>query len=80
MLALEEIRGSYVWALDSLEEVFEIKWKVYPITLQKTRILARLNNWEYVIWEKNIDIPKYDDSLRVEDIYVLKESYAKALS
>ena len=81
MFASENITKDYWKALNELEQLFEIKnGKVYPATEEKTRLLAILENGEFVIWETNIDIPKHDSNLKIEWFFVIKEEYAKILS
>jgi 2-phospho-L-lactate transferase/gluconeogenesis factor (CofD/UPF0052 family) len=81
MKASEDITWwDYIKAIRELENIFEIKkWHVWPSTLEKTRLVAKLENWNYVIWETNIDIPKHDPKLKIVDFWVIKEKYAKIL-
>lgn len=80
MMAMEDIAGSYPKAINFLEELFEVHGKVYPISLEKIRLLAKLSNNKYIVWETNIDIPKHDGNLQVKEMFVLKEAYAKAIA
>ncbi len=80
MKASEDIAGDYIQALRELEKVLGIeKWKVFPITLEKTRLVAKLEDGSYIIWETNIDIPKYNTNLKIENFWVIKEEYAQVL-
>ena len=80
MFAAENIEKDYWKALNELENLFEIKkWKVYPATFEKTRLLAQLENGEYIIWETNIDIPKHDGNIKISSFSVIKQDYAKIL-
>ncbi len=80
MMAAEDIEWSYGKALDELEELLWIKkGKVYPATFERTRLIALLENWEYIIWETNIDIPKHNWNERILNFWVVKEEYAKIL-
>jgi len=81
MFAAEKITNDYWKALSELEHLFNIKkWKVYPSTFETTRLLAQLEDNEYIIWETNIDIPKHDGNIKINDIWVIKEKYAKILN
>jgi len=81
MFASEKITKDYGKALNELEQLFEIKnGKVYPATEEKTRLLAILESWEFVVWETNIDIPKHNSNLKIKDFFVIKEEYAKILN
>jgi len=80
MFASEKIENDYWKALNELENLFEIKkWKVYPATFDKTRLLAQLENGEYIIWETNIDIPKHDWNIKISSLSVIKQDYAEIL-
>lgn len=80
MLALEELSDNYWKAIDYLEEIFNIKWKIYPVSFEKTRLLAKLEDWQFILWETNIDIPKHDWNIKIDRLYVIKEEYAKVVS
>lgn len=79
MLALEDIAWDYWKSIDILEELFEVKWKVYPVTFEKTKLLAKLEDWSFVLWESNLDFPKHNWNLKIEQLFVLKEDYGKIL-
>lgn len=80
MMAAEDIEWDYWKALDELEEMLWItKWKVFPATLEKTRLVAKLETGEYIIWETNIDIPKHSWNEKIVDLFVVKEEYAHIL-
>ena len=80
MFASEKIENDYWKALNELENLFEIKkWKVYPATLEKTKLLAELENGEYIVWETNIDVPKHDGNMKISSLSVIKQEYANIL-
>jgi len=80
MYAAENIKKDYGKAINELENLFEIKkWKVYPATEEKTRLLAQLEDGEYIIWETNIDVPKHNWNLKISTFSVIKEEYAHIL-
>ncbi len=80
MMAAEDIEQDYWKALNKLEEMLWItKWKVFPATLEKTRLIALLDSGEYIIWEKNIDIPKHAWVEKIIKLRVVKEEYANIL-
>ncbi len=79
MLAASEIEWDFGKAINKLEELFDVKGKIYPATFEKTRIIAKLENNEIIIWETNIDVPKHDGNLRIKDFLVVKEEYARIL-
>ena len=80
MFASEKIEKDYWKALNELENIFEIKkGKVYPATFEKTKLLAQLEDGEYIIWETNIDIPKHDGNKKISSLSVIKQEYAQIL-
>ena len=80
MMAAEQIEWDYGKALDEIEEMLWIsKWKVFPATFEKTRLIANLENWDYIIWETNIDVPKHNWNEKITNFRVVKEEYAKIL-
>ncbi|MEF2176082.1 MAG: 2-phospho-L-lactate transferase CofD family protein [Candidatus Absconditabacteria bacterium] len=79
MLALEDIAGDYGKSIDILEELFEVKGKVYPVTFEKTKLLAKLEDGSFVLGESNLDFPKHNGNLKIEQLFVLKEDYGKIL-
>ncbi len=79
MMALEQMNNDFGKSIDSIEELFDIKWKVYPATFEKTRLVAQLENLEWIIWETNIDIPKHDPNLQIKKLHVVKEEYIPVL-
>ena len=80
MVAAEDIVGEYGKAINFLEELLDIKkGKVYPATFDKTRLVAKLETGEYIVWETNIDIPKHSWNELIKDLWVVKEEYAQIL-
>ena len=81
MFASEKIEKDYWKAINKLENLFEIKkWKVYPATEENTRLLAQLEDGQYIIWETNIDIPKHNWNLKISSFSVIKQEYAEILN
>ncbi|UFX83020.1 gluconeogenesis factor YvcK family protein [Candidatus Absconditicoccus praedator] len=79
MMALHDITHDFGKSINLLEELFDVKGKVYPTTFERVRILAQLENLDYVIGETNIDIPKHDPQLQIKDLFVLKDDYINAI-
>lgn len=57
-------------AVEAAGEILNIKGKVIPVTLDKGRLNAKLENGKIIVGETNIDIPKYDGKLKIEKIYL----------
>jgi uncharacterized cofD-like protein len=57
-------------AIEAMEQILSIRGKVYPVTLTDCHVAARLSNGSVVRGETNIDIPKHDPALKVEDVWL----------
>lgn len=76
---LEYNLKDYGKVLDFLHEFMEVKGKVFPATIEKTRIYAEIENGEVVAGEDEIDVPvKHDPKLKIKKVYL--EPKAKAYS
>ncbi|EKE29849.1 MAG: hypothetical protein ACD_2C00088G0014 [uncultured bacterium (gcode 4)] len=71
LTALADISGDFEEWIKILSEMFDVKWKVIPVTLDDIQIWITLENWEKIIWETNIDIPKHDSSLTIKDAFLV---------
>lgn len=49
------------------------------MTLDKTRLVALLEDGTYVVGETNIDVPQHDGTLRIVDLFAVKEAYIPRL-
>jgi uncharacterized cofD-like protein len=70
LTALERITGSFSQAIKEASKILGIKGKILPVTLDKTRLFARLENNYLVVGETNIDIPKHDPKLQIKEIFL----------
>ncbi|MBI2410517.1 MAG: YvcK family protein [Candidatus Kerfeldbacteria bacterium] len=57
-------------ALQHIQERYQIRGNVLPVTLEQTNLIARLEDGSIVRGETNIDIPKHDPSLRIESVWL----------
>jgi len=70
LTALERITGDFNQALQEAGKILGIKGKVIPVTLDYTRLFARLENNFLVIGESNIDVPKHDGNLFIREVFL----------
>jgi uncharacterized cofD-like protein len=68
--ALEKITGSFSKAVDEAAKILGVKGKIIPVTLESTRLFARLENGLLVVGETNIDIPKHDGVLKIKELFL----------
>lgn len=73
LTALEKITGDFASAVKEAGEVLNIKGEVIPVTLQNTRLHAKLLDGEVIKGETNIDIPKHDGTIKIAGIYLEPE-------
>lgn len=70
LTALERITGDFNQAIKEAEKILGIKGKVIPVTLDYTRLFARLENNLLVVGESNIDVPKHNGRLSIEEVFL----------
>ena len=70
LIALEKITGDFNQAVKEASKILGIKGKVIPVSLDYTRLFARLENDFLVVGESNIDVPKHDGSLFIEEVFL----------
>ena len=68
LLALSEIYGSDIKAVEKASELLGIVGKVLPVSLDKSQIHAILEDGAEVLGESNIHIPKHDGNLRIKEL------------
>ena len=71
LTALADISGSFEKGIVELSEMFDVRGKVIPVTLDDTQLGITLENGEQVIGETNIDIPKHDGNLAIADAFLV---------
>ena len=76
LTALERITGDFNEAVKEASKILGIKGRVIPVTLDYTRLFARLENDFLVVGESNIDVPKHDGSLFIKEIFLNPEPKA----
>jgi len=76
LTALERITGNFNQSVKEASKILGIKGKVIPVSLDYTRLFARLENDLLVVGESNIDVPKHDGSLFIEEVFLNPEPKA----
>lgn len=59
MTALRDIVDDELKAIEYIEKLFNIKGKVFPVTLEETNLVAEYENGQKLFGESEIDEPKY---------------------
>jgi uncharacterized cofD-like protein len=68
--AMADITWSFDKWLKQICKMFRVKWRVLPVTLEQSNLCVKLENWEVIKWETEIDCPKYDINLKIVDAYL----------
>jgi uncharacterized cofD-like protein len=76
LTALERICGNFGDAVKEACRILNVRGNVIPVTLEKTRLYARLENGVVIKGETNIDIPKHDGRLRISDVFLKPKVHA----
>ena len=71
LTALADIEGSFEGAIKQAEKILAVKGEVIPVTLDKVRLQAELEDGLLVLGETNIDIPKHDGQLKIKKISLI---------
>ncbi len=60
--------GDFEKAIETMEEMFDVRWRVIPVTLENVHLGVRFADGAEVIGEKNIDISDKNPGERTHDI------------
>lgn len=71
LTALADIAGDFEAGIEELCEMFDVRGKVIPSTLDDVHLGVRLENGETVIGETNIDVPKHDANLAIREAFLI---------
>ncbi|MFA5392420.1 MAG: uridine diphosphate-N-acetylglucosamine-binding protein YvcK [Candidatus Paceibacterota bacterium] len=70
LTALKGLTGNFNQAIKEAGNILGIKGEVIPVSLNNTRLFARLENDFLVIGESNIDVPKHDGNLLIKEVFL----------
>ncbi len=73
LTAMADITGDFQKWLDEVSRFFRVRWKVVPVTLEKSDLVVELEDWTIVKWETNIDCPIHDPNLCIKNAYLEPE-------
>jgi len=73
LTAMNDITWDFQKWLDEVSRLFRVKWKVVPVTLEKSDLVVELEDWTKVKWETNIDCPIHDPNLCIKNAYLEPE-------
>lgn len=71
--AMADITWDFEAGLQEVSKMFRVKWKVVPVTKEKSDLCVKLENWEIIEWETNIDCPVHDANLLITEAFLKPE-------
>jgi uncharacterized cofD-like protein len=70
LAALSDILGDFNQAVDAAQTLLDIKGHVIPVTLEKSDLLAELEDGTILFGEKAIDLPRSNGHMRIQRIWL----------
>lgn len=70
LTAFTKMYGDFERAIEEAGKILHIRGRVIPSTLEKARLCARLEDDTVVVGETNIDVPKHDGTLRIQEVWL----------
>ncbi len=71
--AMADITWSFDKWLKQICKMFRVKWRVIPVTLEKSDLEVELEDWTKVFSETNIDLNLSENSARIKKAYLIPE-------
>ncbi|MFH1286350.1 MAG: gluconeogenesis factor YvcK family protein [Candidatus Magasanikbacteria bacterium] len=68
LILAEQYSGSFIQSLHALHESLNTVGEVYPASLQKTDLVAELEDGQKLVGEHNIDRPKLGQAIRIKKV------------
>ncbi len=73
LTALSDIMGDFERGVEELSEMFNVRGKVIPVTLENVCLGVTLENGVCILGETHIDVPKHDLSSPIRAAFLLGE-------
>ena len=71
--AMETITWDFEKGLEEISHLFRVRWKVIPVTREKSELCAIFENGKKVIWETAIDCPTHNEDLKIKEVFLNPE-------
>lgn len=68
LTALVDITGSFEKAVSTLSDMFDVRWRVIPVTLENVELAVKFEDGTIVIGEKNIDVSETNPWERTHNV------------
>lgn len=70
IVAMTEVMGGFAPAVQKVSEIFRVKGKILPVSLDKAKLCASLENGELVVGEDNIRPRVLESKSRIKQIFL----------
>ena len=70
LVLTEKYNSDYIQSIRALEQSIDAVGRVYPVTLNKTDLVAELDNGDVIKGEAELDEPEYDKKLRIKKAWL----------
>jgi uncharacterized cofD-like protein len=70
LTALERLTGNFENAIEEAGKILVTYGRVVPVTLQRPRLFAQLENGQVIKGESNINIPQHDGYLKIKRVWL----------
>lgn len=67
LTALNNIKWGFEAWLDEACKMFDVEWKIIPVTLDDVHLWVKFEDWTEIIWEKYIDVSSKNDFERTHN-------------
>ncbi|MDR2450460.1 MAG: YvcK family protein [Candidatus Accumulibacter sp.] len=71
LTALTDITGDFERGIEELSEMFSVRGKVIPVTLDNVSLGVTLENGERILGETAIDVPAHDAGIPIREAFLL---------
>ena len=68
LTALVDITGSFETAVTTLSDMFEVRGRVIPVTLEDVELAVRFDDGTVIVWEKNIDVSETNPEKKAHNV------------
>ncbi len=71
LTALSDIMGDFEHGIEELCEMFDVRGKVIPVSLDNIHLGVTLENGKQIVGETDIDIPKHDANIPIRNAFLV---------
>jgi len=76
LTSLKEVLGNDYLAIKEAGKILKVRGTVLPVTLNKVRLCAELEDGQLIVGETNIDVPKHNPNLKIKKVFLTPRATA----